>query len=281
MYLQRVRQRVLPQTLIYFCAFLLLFVILFPFYWLSVSSIKVLPELYAENQTLFPRSFTLDSYRQLLVLSPFLKYYLNSLIISSGTVFIALILSIGAGYSIGRLRYPGRRTVSRLIVAAYIFPGILLLIPLYLLMTRLHLNDDLLSLVIIYTTVMAPYATWLLKAYFTSIPAELEEAAMVDGASRLRSIWSVVLPLAKPGIVATSIYIFIMSWSEYMFAAVMITSDRQKTIPLGLVAWLAQYHIEWGVVTAGAVMTAIPVLLFFVLIGRAFVSGLLGGAMKG
>lgn len=281
MVLWQKRQRALSQVLIYCCAVALLFVILFPFYWLLISSFKSLPELYAEDQTLFPRTFTLDSYRQLLLLSPFLQYYINSLLVSLGAVLITLVLSTSAAYSIGRLRYPGRRTISRLIVATYLFPGILLLIPMYLLMTKLQLNDNLISLVIIYTTILAPYSAWLLKAYFASIPVELEEAALVDGASRLRAIWSIVLPLAKPGLVATAIYIFIMSWSEYMFAAVMITSDLRKTIPLGLAGWMAQYHIEWGVMTAGAVLTAIPVLTFFVAMGRAFVSGLLGGAVKG
>lgn len=280
-YTLRNRSQLARQGLIYLAVFLVLFIILFPFYWLVISSIKTKPELYAANQTLFPRTVTLDSYRELLTLSPFLRYYLNSVLISCGTVLVTLALSVTAAYSIGRLRFPGRQVISRLIVAAYLFPGILLLIPTYLLITKAHLNDSLLSLVVAYTTTLAPYSAWLLKAYFSSIPGELEEAAMVDGASRLRSIWSIVLPLAKPGIVTTAIYIFIMSWSEYMFAVVMITSDIKRTIPLGLASWMAQYHIEWGVMTAGAVLTAIPVLIFFVAIGRAFVSGLLGGAMKG
>lgn len=274
-------QKTTYKILTYLFALLIVLIIVLPFYWLVTSSIKEPREIYAADQTLFPKSFRLSAYERLFTQSKFFVYYRNSALVAIGTVITTLFLSISAGYGLGRLRFRGRKTISRAVVISYLFPGIVLLIPMYIFMSMLKLADSILGLIIVYTTILAPYCTWLLRAYFSAIPKDLEDAALVDGANRLRVVTSIFLPLARPGILATAIYIFIMSWSEYMFAFVMITSDTNRTISLGLAAWLADYNLDMGVLAAGAVMTALPVLFFFLFIGRTFVSGMLGGAVKG
>jgi ABC-type glycerol-3-phosphate transport system permease component len=193
---------------------------------------------------------------------------------------VTVVLATLAAYGLYRLRFPGRNFVFRIILVTYAFPGVLLLIPLYGMMTGLGLIDRLASLVIINVTFAAPFAVWMLQAFFGTIPLELEEAAALDGANRLQIILRVLLPLAAPGVTSVAIFAFIMAWTEYMFASVLIISDAQRTVPVGLAGIIGQYQIDWGLLLAGATLTALPVLILFSLAGRNFVDGLTAGAVK-
>jgi multiple sugar transport system permease protein len=271
---------VVRRTLLAVAVTLLMFLVVAPFYWIFTSSVKLPPEIIASTPTLFPQSFTTQHYDNLLGGSPFLSYMGNSLIVALGTMIITVILSTLAAYGLYRLRFPGRRLLFRVILITYAFPGVLLLIPLYGLLTDVGMIDTLWALIVVDVTLAAPFATWMLQAFFRTIPMELEEAAALDGATRLGVIVRILLPLAAPGVASIAIFAFITSWTEYMFASVLIISDANRTLPVGLAGIIGQYQIDWGLLMAGATMTTLPVLLLFALVGRNFVEGLTAGAVK-
>ena len=259
---------------------LLLFVVIAPFYYVVTSSFKLPQEIISRVPTLIPQSFTLQHYEKLLRSSAFPTYLANSLLVAMGTMAICVLLSTPAAYGLYRLRLPGRDLLFRIILVTYAFPGVLLLIPLYGMLTRLGLIDSLLALVVVNVTFTAPFAVWMLQAFFGSIPDELEEAAALDGASRWQALLRVVLPLAAPGVASVAIYAFITAWTEYMFASVLILSDANRTVPVGLAGIIGQYQVDWGLLLAGATVTMLPVLILFSLVGRNFIEGLTAGAVK-
>ena len=264
----------------YLLVFAVMFVVIAPFYWIYSSSLKESSAIVSQAPTLFPQSVTLGHYQNLLSSSDYPIYLGNSIFVSAATMLITLLLSTMAAYGLYRLPFPGRKTLYRLILLAYIFPGSLLLIPLYVMLSEFKLLDTQLALIVVNVTFAAPFSVWLLKAFFASIPFELEEAAALDGASWLQTLLRIVMPLASPGLASVAIFAFITSWTEYMFASVLIVSDANRTLPVGLAGIIGQYVIDWGLLLAGAGATTLPIILLFVLIGRYFVRGLLEGGVK-
>lgn len=258
----------------------LLLVVIAPFYYVVTSSFKLPQEIISRVPTLIPQSFTLQHYEKLLRSSAFPTYLANSVLVAAGTMAICVALSTPAAYGLYRLRLPGRDLLFRIILVTYAFPGVLLLIPLYGMLSRLGLIDSLLALVVVNVTFTAPFAVWMLQAFFGSIPDELEEAAALDGASRWQTLLRVVLPLAAPGVASVAIYAFITAWTEYMFASVLILSDANRIVPVGLAGIIGQYQVDWGLLLAGATVTMLPVLILFSLVGRNFIEGLTAGAVK-
>jgi multiple sugar transport system permease protein len=259
---------------------ILMILVLAPFYWIFSSSIKVPQEIIARKPTLFPQSFTTQHYSKLFNKSPFPTYLRNSLIVAAGTMLITVVLSTLAAYGLYRMRFPGRKMLFRIILITYAFPGVLLLVPMYQMMTALHLVDRLVALVIVDVTLAAPFAVWMLQAFFRTIPQELEEAAALDGATRLGIIVRIMLPLAAPGVASIAIFAFITSWTEYIFASILIISEANRTVPVGLAGIIGQYQVDWGLLLAGATVTTLPVLALFGLVGRNFVEGLTAGAVR-
>jgi multiple sugar transport system permease protein len=259
---------------------ILMILVLAPFYWIFSSSIKAPQEIIARKPTLFPQSFTTQHYSKLLSDSPFPTYMRNSLIVAAGTMVITVILSTLAAYGLYRMRFPGRKMLFRIILITYAFPGVLLLVPMYQMMSAVGLVDDLLALVIVDVTLASPFAVWMLQAFFRTIPQELEEAAALDGASRLGVIVRIMLPLAAPGVASIAIFAFITSWTEYIFASILIISEANRTVPVGLAGIIGQYQVDWGLLLAGATVTVLPVLVLFGLVGRNFVEGLTAGAVR-
>lgn len=258
----------------------LLVLVIAPFYWIFISSIKTTQEILSATPSFLPQSFTLQHYEKLLASSNFPRYLVNSVMAAVMTMVITVALSVMASYAIYRLEFPGRRWLVRVILATYIFPGILLLIPLYGMLSQLRLIDSLWALVIINVTFASPFAVWMLQAFFQAIPYEVEEAAALDGASRVMIILKIFLPLTAPGIASIAIYAFISAWTEYMFASVMILSDANRTLPVGLAGIIGQYQVDWGLLLAGATVTTLPVLILFSFVGRSFIEGLTAGATK-
>ncbi|MEW6046767.1 MAG: carbohydrate ABC transporter permease [Bacillota bacterium] len=258
----------------------ILLVVAAPFYWIFTSSIKVPPEIIQVPPTLVPRSFTLEHYLKLFRYTEYPRYLANSLYVAGLTMLITLGLSVPAAYSLYRLRFPGREAIRRALLLTYIFPGILLLVPLYRLLTSLGLLDRLFGLVFVNVTFAAPFATWLLQAFFTRVPQELEESAALEGASRMRTLALVILPVVRPGLGAVAIYAFLSSWTEYLFASVLIIDNVRYTLPVGLAGIIGQYQVDWGMLAAGAVVMTAPVVVLFAFVGRAFVEGLMEGAIK-
>lgn len=260
---------------------LLLFLLVFvPFYWITISSFKPPPEVIASPPTLFPRTFTLMNFQKLFASTDYPSYLFNSLLIATVTMLISVPMATLASYAIYRLEFPGRALMLRLTIGAYVFPSILILIPMFQVMVRLGLINTLWSLVVANVTFTAPFSVWLMRAFLEAFPFELEEAAALDGAGFFQTFAWVVVPIIRPGIATIAIYTFVTVWTEYPFASQFIIDDARRTLPVGLAAIIGQYQIDWGLLAAGAVFMALPVMILFALVGRYFIEGLAAGALK-
>jgi multiple sugar transport system permease protein len=252
----------------------------FPIYWMIVSSLRTPQELFA-RPTLWPRTVSLESYRNLLEVTDYPQQFRNSIVVALTVVAITLVASVIIAYAVTRFRVPFKMLIIGSMLYAYMFPPMLLAIPLYGIFVWLGLADSLFSLVIAHCTLTLPLGVWLLWGFFKSMPFELEEAAMVDGCTRLGSFLRVVLPLSLPGIVTVAVFSFLLSWTDYAYALVMISSDTQKTLPVGLASMVGSFELRWGEVMAGATLIALPLFLMFTLLSRYFIQGLAAGATKG
>ncbi|WP_375574030.1 carbohydrate ABC transporter permease [Ahrensia marina] len=251
-----------------------------PFWWVVSGSFKIPQEIIARVPTMFPQSFTLEHYQKLLSSSDYGTYLVNSLVVSSLSALITLLLAIPAGYAFFRLEFKGRETYYRIILLAYAFPSIVVLIPLFGMFAKAGLVDTRLALIIVNVAFALPFAIWMLRSFFASIPKEIEEAARLDGGPPLTVLWRIMIPLTAPGIAAVAIFAFVTSWTEYVFASVMILSDARRTIPVGFSGIIGQYQVDWGLLLAGASLAILPVVIVFAFIGRWFVTGLTEGAVK-
>ncbi|MDR5695929.1 MAG: carbohydrate ABC transporter permease [Armatimonadota bacterium] len=257
--------------------FFLLF-LLFPFYWMLVTAIKPDSELISVRfNPLWVNHPTLDHFRYLLGQTDFLKWLWNTLIISGGATAISLVASLLAAYAIQRLRFRGSATIGVSIFMTYLVPQIILFIPLAAIIFRLGLWDKHLALILIYPTFLIPFGTWLLMGYFKSIPHEIEECAMIDGASRIQVLVRITLPLSLPGILSVLIFSFTLSWNEFLYALVFLSSPQNKTIPIGVVTELIRGDIYmWGPLMAGALLGSVPVALAYSFFVEHYVAGLTG-----
>ena len=260
----------------------LVLVVVFPLFWMLSTAFKPNEETFAVPPTLIPVHPTLDQFRRLLTETPFLTYFGNSLIVALATTAIVVVVAVAGAYGLLRFRFPGRELMAQLVLFTYLLPAVLLLLPLYLIISRLGLANSLLGLVLAYTTFALPFALWLLRSFLAAIPIDLEEAAMVDGVSRLRAFIDVVLPQAVPGIISTSMFTFVLSWNEYLYGLVFINVDSRKTLPPGILTMLNQnQNVEWALLMAASVLMALPVLLFFSVLQRHLTQGFGAGAVKG
>jgi multiple sugar transport system permease protein len=255
-------------------------IVIVPFLWIFVASFRPSSDLIQSNPGFGLGDLSLTNYQNLQQAAQYFTYLTNSVIVSLISTIVSIILALLAAYSVYRTRYPGRRPLYLALIITYVFPGVVLLIPLYQLLGTVGLINNLFSLVIVNVTFTAPFSVWLMRGFFGAIPAGIEEAASIDGASRMRILLSIVLPLTAPGIAAAAIFSFVWSWTEYMFASAFIVDEGRKTLPVGLGAFIQQYNIDWGLLAAAAVATAIPVIVVFAFIGRYFVEGLTAGAEK-
>lgn len=254
--------------------------ILFPIYWMATISLKLPREIY-RLPSLVPQAATLDNYRDLIGERGFLLNIRNSLIVAAAVTAVSLAMSSSAAYSIVRFRYRFKGAIGRAILFAYLTPTSLLFIPLSVIVARFGLGDRLWGLVVVYLTFSVPLSTWLLMGYFRGVPAELEEQAMVDGTTRLGALVRVLLPLSLPGLVAVGIFTFTAAWNELLLALIFVTSERRRTVPLALQYLITGDVFLWGPIMAGAVLSALPVVLLFFLAQRFMVQGLAAGSIKG
>jgi ABC-type glycerol-3-phosphate transport system permease component len=256
-------------------------VILFPVYWLFVSSIKVPEELFHWPVRLFPSRVTLSHYISVLFESQIPRFALNSVIITLVSSSIVVALSALAGYGFSRFSFPGKRFFYISFLAIRMFPLVVTILPLYLLWSRLGLLDSFVSLVVTYVAIFVSLGTWLLKSFFDEIDVRLEEAALIDGATRFQCLTKVVLPLARPGIAAVFIFIFVFVWNEYMIVLTLTETNAIRPISVGLVSFMGQYNQEWGAITAAAVLSMLPILVLFSIVQGNFIKGLAEGGIKG
>jgi multiple sugar transport system permease protein/raffinose/stachyose/melibiose transport system permease protein len=265
----------LNGTLVAFTA-----VVLFPFYWLLASSVKTQDQLLRIPPLWVPTAPTLDNFNRLLQ-SSFPAWFQNSVVVASTTTVVALTFAALAAYSFSRFTFTGSHVLSTMFLFVQLFPVAVLVIPLFILWTNLKLTDTYWSLIVTYLVFGLPISTWLLIGFFNAVPVELEEAAMIDGSSRLGALWRITLPLAVPGLAATAIYIFLLAWNEFFFALTFMNSREMRTIPVGLSSFFGEHSVDWGLVMAGSVVASLPVIVLFGLLSRYFVQGLTSGAVKG
>jgi len=255
-------------------------VVLFPFYWLLVSSLKTQDQLFQIPPLWIPTAPTFDNFVRLFQ-GRFPVWFQNSAVVASATTLLGLTLAALAAYSFSRFPFPGNRALSTIFLFIQLFPVAVVVIPLFILWTNLKLTNTYASLIVTYLVFGLPVSTWLLIGFFNAVPAELEEAAMIDGSSRLGALWRVTLPLALPGLAATAIYIFLLSWNEFFFALTFMNSTDMRTIPVGLSSFFAEHSVDWGLVMAGSVVASLPVIVLFGALSRYFIQGLTSGALKG
>ena len=231
----------------------LLLVGAFPLFWMVSTSLKPSGEIFATPPRLIPAHPTLENFRRLLTDTSFLTFFKNSAIVSLTTVALTLVVSALGAYGLTRFSFAGRDKVAGLILLTYMFAPIMIIIPFYILVRLLGIANTRLALVLSYTTFCLPFCLWLLRAFFQSIPLELEEAALVDGADRGRAVWHVVLPLALPGLIAAAIFTFILAYNDFLFALVLISSDELKTLPVGVNDLFNATIVDWGMIMAAGV----------------------------
>jgi arabinogalactan oligomer/maltooligosaccharide transport system permease protein len=211
----------------------------------------------------------------------FARQLVNSLVVSGATATVGVTLACTAAYAMSRWSFPGRDRAMQLFLLTQMFPGVVSAIPLYILLDRLGLLDSLTGLILVYSTTTVPFATWNLKGYFDSIPRELEEAAMLDGATRFQTFTRIILPLARPAIVVTGLFAFLTAWNEFILAATLMGDERGYTLPVVLNGYVGEFGAEWGRFSAGAILVSVPVTLLFFALQRYLVEGLTAGSVKG
>ena len=258
----------------------MVFLAVTPFIYVVLTALKTKEQIYDPSQ-IIPTHITFDNFRQVLFQSNFVRYFMNSIFITLVTTLICMILSVMAAYGLTRYRIVGAGKIKMAVLMTRMFPGILLCIPYYIIMKQLNLIDSYIGLILMYCSFTLPFAIWNTCAFFISIPWELEEAARIDGCSRLKSFFHVIIHVAKPGFFVTALFCFMTSWDEYMYASIFINTTSKKTIQVGMQDFVGQYSVDWGLLMSAVVISLIPILIFFALVQKNLVQGLSAGAVKG
>ncbi|NEN07605.1 carbohydrate ABC transporter permease [Diaminobutyricibacter tongyongensis] len=255
-----------------------------PLYVMVTTSLKTLPEVQAAF-TWWPTHITFQPFIDMWSTVPLASYFVNSLIVAGSATILSVIIAIFAAYAVSRYRFKGRTVFTTTVLSTQMFPGVLFLLPLFLIFVNINqavgiqLVGTRFGLVITYLTFALPFAIWMLAGYFDGIPRELDEAAKVDGSGPMGALWHVVLPAARPGIIAVAIYAFMTSWGEVLFASVM-TTDENRTLAVGLQLYSTQTNVYWNQIMAASLVVSIPIVVAFLLLQRSFVAGLTAGAVK-
>jgi ABC-type glycerol-3-phosphate transport system permease component len=260
---------------------LLVFVCLFPFLWMGLSSIKQLNELYTIPPQWWPDHPTLANYYKVLFESRIPRYFLNSVIISVGSTGLALILAVFAANGFARFRFRGQSFWQACILVGQLLPTAAIIVPLFITLKVLGLVNTYWGLILVYMIITLPLSVWMLTSYFRAIPRELDEAAVIDGASRVGILFRIILPLSLPGIAAVLVYSFITTWNEFIFALCFATDSSVKTLPIGLAEFSTEFNTDWGAVMAASMVMTVPIALLFLVFQKFFVGGLTAGATKG
>jgi multiple sugar transport system permease protein len=269
------------QKIVYYVLLVLLaIVILFPIYYMVIVSLKTPKDIY-RTPSLLPVNATLQNYSDLFLDDDFLRNIRNSLVVATSATFVSVLFSCLAAFSLVRLKYRLRNWIGRLILFTYLTPSALLFIPLSVIIARLQLSNTHHGLIFVYLTFAAPLSTWLMMGYFKSIPVDLEEQAMVDGATRWQAFYKILLPLVVPGLIAVSVFTFTAAWNELLYALIFITSPNLQTVPVAISYLITGDVFRYGLIMAASVSAAVPVMILYYLAQRFVVAGLAAGAVKG
>ena len=255
--------------------------VLFPFYWIVITSFKSDLQIQQYQSMFWPNPWTLDQHRSLLEQTPFPLWYRNTVIVAVCSTALSVVFASLAAYALTRLKFLGARLLTTTLLISYLLPGSLLFIPLYRILTDLGVINSYAALILTYPTFLMPFATWVMMGYFRSIPIELEEAALIDGANRLTAFRLITLPLATPALLSVTLFAFTNAWNEFLFAFVFITSENYKTLPVGLQLLVFGDIYPWGKLMAASLLMAIPVVMVYIYAQRFLVEGLTAGSVKG
>jgi arabinogalactan oligomer/maltooligosaccharide transport system permease protein len=263
-------------------ALLLVFVVVALYPALNVLSISLRPDnrLRSTDLSIIPADWTIASYVQLFTEQPFLRWLVNSLIVAVGVTVTGVILAAIGGYAFSRFRFVGRSATMLAILTTQMFPATMLLLPLYIVIAKLHLINTYVGLMVFYVSTALPFCVWQMKGFYDTIPASLEEAARIDGCTRGTAFWRVILPLAVPGLVITALFSFMAAWSEYIVAAQVMQDEDMFTLPLGLKSFQASMSTQWGLYAAASILVSLPVVIAFLMLSKFLVSGLTLGSVK-
>ncbi len=258
-----------------------LIIVGFPFYWMILSSVRPLIEMFINPTDLLIRRIDLSGYRQVLVEFGFFGYFKNSLYVSGITVVVTTFLGTLGAYAVARLRFRGRELISKSVLLIYMFPAIVLVIPMFVIFARIGMRDSLNSLIIVYVAMTLPVALYMLRSYFQTLPPDLEEAGLIDGCSRLGVIWRITLPLSLPAMATVALFTFMIAWNEFLFALIFLDSPSKFTLPRGIWQFAGSINVSQQMLMAGAVIITVPVIVLFLVFERYLVKGLTAGAVKG
>jgi multiple sugar transport system permease protein len=276
----RSQEAVVKRFLVYGGLAFFLIWTLIPVYWIFATSIK--PDLLIYRQpSIIPTQFTLDHYVKTLTATPFLIYMKNSFLVAGSVTVIAMFCGTLSAYAITRLQFRGRTWIARAIIVTYLVPAALLFIPMFQVVQQLGLMDNTFGLIVTYLTFTVPFATWMVTSYFKGIPMELEEAALVDGCTRLQALGRVIFPILLPAMAVVALFSFTNSWNEFLYALVFINRDSQKTLTIGLLGLVRGDTFPWGPMMASSLMGALPPIIVYVISQRWVVGGLAAGSVKG
>lgn len=253
----------------------------FPIVWMLDSSLKGSSEIYSSPPTFTIHEVTMENYVRVLFDSGIPRAFLNSVIVSVTATLTTLTLGCLAGYGFSRYRFKGRRMLYVELLYGQMMPAVVLIIPVYLVFSKIGLIDSYFSLILPDVAITVPLATLMLKSFFDGVPVELEDAARIDGASKLGILWKIIIPIAKPGLVSVAIYTFLSTWEEFIFALNLTNSSSIRTLPIAINMFKGEFIIDWGAIMSSGAVISLPVILLFVLCNKAFVKGLSEGGVKG
>ena len=276
----RKTSKAIKMTTTYVILIISLLWTIFPLYWMVKSSFTIDKEMYVARPALFDIAFTTEHYVDLMVNAKFLVTLGNSLMIAAITTIFGLTVSVFASYAMTRLKYPGRKFFSSTVIISYLLPTAVLFIPMYIFVSKLGLGGTRWAMLVIYPTFVVPYCCYMLRSYFTAIPYALEEAALIDGCTRLQSLRHIVVPIALPGIAVTATFAFTMSWNEYLYAMIMTTSMKEMTATVAISSWKYGDIVNWGRIMAGCVVASLPVTIIYIIAQSLLVSGKADGSVK-
>lgn len=254
---------------------------IFPVFWIFSTSLKPAAEVLSPEVSILPKTFTGENYTQVLAGGTFWGWMFNSVFVALCTTLIGIALAATTAYSVSRFAFWGKKTVLFAFLVAQMFPGAILIVPLYNIMKDLGLLNTFTGLIIAYSTLSLPFCVWMLKGFFDAIPMSLEEAAMIDGMSAFGTFFRIILPLSLPGLAVTGFFSFITAWNEFMFALTFMTGENHYTLPVGLRTYVFEFNTAWHLMAAGAIIVTIPVLVVFLVAQRFLISGLTAGGVKG
>lgn len=254
---------------------------LFPLYWLLKVAVTPNDLLYSEGVRMWPSRTSFEHFGFVLAHSEFPRFFMNSVIVAGSTALTVTVVASAAGYAMSRFAFRGKYWITGLMLLTQMFPLVMLIAPMFKMLSPLGLTNSLTGLVVVYTAFNVPFATFLMQSFFDGIPKDLEEAAMIDGATRFTALRQIILPLTLPGIAATLGFVFTAAWSELLFALMLISGNKSATFPVGLLSFVSKFSVDFGQMMAAGVLALIPAALFFLLIQRYLVQGLTAGAVKG